>query len=98
MLTVAEHMELRCLCGKPRREHAHSYADTLLPGDVLNPHPVDLHVIGVQNDCKAFTGMGNGARARRQPLRKQAPPSTHDGGRLKSDESTTIAGKEHPPK
>jgi hypothetical protein len=55
MLTVAEYMELRCLCGRPRREHAHSYADALLPGDVLNPHPVNLRVIGVQNDCEAFT-------------------------------------------
>jgi hypothetical protein len=55
MLTIAEYMELRCLCGRLRREHAHSYDDVLLPGNVLNPHPSDLHVVGIQNDCRAFT-------------------------------------------
>lgn len=56
MLTVSEYMELRCLCGRPRREHVHSYADALsLDGMAFNPNPTDLHVVGVQNDCKAFT-------------------------------------------
>ena len=54
-LTVAEYMNLRCLCGLLRRHHAHSYADALLPGDIWNPHPVDLRVVGVGNDCNAFT-------------------------------------------
>lgn len=54
-MTIAEYMELRCLCGLPRRHHTHSYADELLPGDVLNPHPTKLRVIGVMNDCAAFT-------------------------------------------
>lgn len=56
-LTVAEYMNLRCLCGLLRKEHAHSYADYILPGtdNVLNPHPTDLRVVGVMNDCRAFT-------------------------------------------
>lgn len=54
-MIVAEYMNLRCLCGLLHSEHAHSYADVLLPGDVLNPHPTDLRVVSVANDCKAFT-------------------------------------------
>ena len=55
-LTVAEYMSLRCLCGLTRREHVHAYTDLLLPGDVYhNPNPVDLRVIGMVNDCPAFT-------------------------------------------
>lgn len=54
-MTVAEYMELRCLCGLKRSEHIHTYADLFLLGDVLNPHPVELHVVGVFTDCKAFT-------------------------------------------
>jgi hypothetical protein len=51
-LTVAEYMEMRCICGAPRREHAHAYDDARLPGDIWNPHPVKLRVIG---NCQAFT-------------------------------------------
>lgn len=54
-MTVAEYMNLRCFCGLPHREHAHSYADAVLDGDVMNPHPTDLRVVGVQNGCMAFT-------------------------------------------
>ena len=54
-MTVAEYMNLRCLCGLLRCEHAHGYDDLLLPGDILNPHPVKLRVVGIQTDCTAFT-------------------------------------------
>jgi hypothetical protein len=54
-LTVAEYMNLRCLCGKPRAEHVHAHDDFLLPGGVLNPHPTELRVVGMTTDCKAFT-------------------------------------------
>jgi hypothetical protein len=54
-MIVAEYMSLRCLCGSTRSEHVHAYADLLLPGDVHNPHPTDLRVIGGANDCRAFT-------------------------------------------
>lgn len=59
-LTVAEYMNLRCICGAPRREHAHAYDDLVL-GDlssgsaVLNPRPTRLRVVGVSTDCPAFT-------------------------------------------
>lgn len=53
-MTVAEYMNLRCLCGLLRSAHVHSYADALLPGDFLNPHPTDLRVIGGAS-CNTFT-------------------------------------------
>jgi hypothetical protein len=53
-LTVAEYMGLRCLCGLTRGEHVHAYTDLFLSG-VLNPSPVDLRVIGIRNNCQAFT-------------------------------------------
>lgn len=54
-MTVAEYMNLRCLCGLLRREHVHSYDDAVLPGEILNPHPVKLRVIGFGTECMAFT-------------------------------------------
>jgi hypothetical protein len=53
-MTVAEYMELRCICGALRREHCHSYDDLVLSDGRLNPHPTQLRVIGVTTDCKAF--------------------------------------------
>ena len=63
-MTVAEYMNLRCLCGLMRREHVHAYGDLVVPNTedpsidlpgVINPHPTDLRVVGMQNDCRAFT-------------------------------------------
>ena len=48
-------MSLRCICGALRREHVHAYDDALLPGDILNPNPVMLRVIGFTTSCNAFT-------------------------------------------
>lgn len=50
-------MNLRCLCGRLRREHTHGYDDLILPGtdNVINPRPTKLRVIGIMNDCQAFT-------------------------------------------
>lgn len=54
-MTVAEYMNLRCICGAPRREHAHAYDDQLTPEGIWNDYPTKLRVVGVANDCKAFT-------------------------------------------
>jgi len=60
-MTVAEYMDLRCLCGARRSEHAIAYADLLLSGDpdsgdaVVNPAPTQIRVIGVTTQCDAFT-------------------------------------------
>lgn len=54
-MTVAEYMTLRCLCGAPRSEHVHTHDDAILPGDIYNPHPVKLRVIGFTTDCAGFT-------------------------------------------
>lgn len=54
-MIVAEYMALRCLCGLSRGEHEHAYTDLILPDGTYNPHPTQLRVIGVQNNCQGFT-------------------------------------------
>jgi hypothetical protein len=54
-MTVAEYMTLRCLCGLTRGEHVHAHLDGVLPDGSLNPHPTQLRVITLSNDCSGFT-------------------------------------------
>ena len=63
-MTIAEYMDLRCLCGLTRRDHVHAYDDLILPNTedlstgslgILNPCPTNLRVVGFLNDCRAFT-------------------------------------------